>query len=68
MIFLLLSISFEMFFAKRRPPIRGNGTGGVTPGDKPHTPIDMYEWGLLWVAVMLIVGYYFYSRRRIANS
>lgn len=36
---------------------------------KKTTPIDMYEWVLLLVAVSLIVGYYLYKRnRRIASS
>lgn len=40
--------------------------GTVGEGGR-KTPIDMYEWVLLLVAVSLIVGYYLYKRnRRIA--
>lgn len=46
------------------PPIAATGVGATGPGEPPASPIDMYEGLLLAVAVMFIVGMYYYSRRR----
>lgn len=51
------------------------GGNGATPPPPPEaegapaTPIDIYEGGLLVLAVLLILGYYFYTKnRKIAHS
>lgn len=31
-------------------------------------PVDMYEWVLLGVAIALILGYYFYSKKRSVTN
>lgn len=60
---LLLTLSFGLLQAQ------GPFGTPVGPGRQRKTPIDMYEGILVGVAVMLIIGYYFYSRnKRVANS
>lgn len=64
-ILLLLMLVFGEFYSNMPP---GGGAGGVGPG-RPKTPIDMYEGILVGIAVVLIIGYYFYSKnKRVANS
>lgn len=38
--------------------------GGVGPGDKPTSPIDMYTTILFIIAVSIILGVYFYQKRK----
>lgn len=47
------------------PP--NSGVGGVGPGARPRTPIDMYEGALMIVATSMIAGYYFVRNRRQVN-
>lgn len=65
----LLFVSY-IAFAQGRPGGTvvnpGGGGGAVAPGAVPKTPIDMYEGALLMVAVVMMVGYYLYTRNRKA--
>lgn len=45
-----------------RPGIPGSGTP-VGPGT-PENPVDMYEGLLLIVAIMFVVGIYYYNKRK----
>lgn len=40
------------------------GLGGVGTGGRPKNPIDMYTTILFIVAVSIIVGVYFYQKRK----
>ena len=53
-------------FLYAAPPGPPGGTGGSGPGGRPKTPIDMYEIGLLVVAVLLIVYFLSVKRKKIA--
>lgn len=44
----------------------GSGGGGTPGGVVNTTPIDMYEGILLAVAVVMMIGYYLYTRNRRA--
>lgn len=65
-LFLALTLVFNVFaFAQpSAPPNPGGGAGGTGPGAPEKVPIDMYEGLLLVVAVMFIVGMYYYNKRR----
>lgn len=45
-------------------PNPGGGAGAVGPGAQKQTPIDMYTTILFIVAVSIILGVYFYQRRK----
>lgn len=45
------------------PPSGGGDIGATGPGGR-NTPIDMYEGVLLMVAIVMMVGYYLYTRNR----
>lgn len=63
-IFLYNTVAFAQFEGEDDVPIDTEGPGAPI---KRKTPVDMYEWALLLVAVSLIIGYYLYKRnRRIA--
>lgn len=67
---LMFLVGVSAFALPSTPPgggsETGTGLGGVTPGAIPDNPIDMYEGALLMVAVVMMVGYYLYTRNRKA--
>lgn len=63
-IFLYTTVVFAQFEGEEDIIIGDGDKDGEVPGALPNTPIDMYEGGLLLLAVLLIVGYYFYTRNR----
>lgn len=65
----LLFVSYAVVAQPARPVVNpGGGAGAVGPGavPKPENPIDMYEGALLMVALVMMVGYYLYTRNRKA--
>lgn len=58
-IFLYNTVAFAQFEGEDDVPIDTEA-----PGAPKKTPVDMYEWALLLVAVSLIMGYYLYKRNR----
>ncbi len=69
-LFLALTLVFNVL-AFAQPPVpptpvetASGGAGGTGPGAPENVPIDMYEGLLLVVAVMFIIGMYYYNRRR----
>lgn len=60
---LVLSLVSIYSFAQATPPSPGGGGGAVGPGGRPNVPINMYEYILLVVAAVMIVGFYFYSKK-----
>lgn len=68
----LLMLSFKGFYAQSvpaTPPAAppapgGSGVGAVGPGVVDDVPIHMYEYGLLGIALVFIVTYYFHSLRK----
>lgn len=66
-VYTFLSLITYTTFAQDRSTVNpGGGVGGVGPGAVPNTPIDMYEGALLMLAVVMMVGYYLYTRNRKA--
>ncbi|MDO4763741.1 MAG: hypothetical protein Q4A00_05115 [Flavobacteriaceae bacterium] len=75
---LLLTFAFAIVNAQtlttpQSPPVvpGGDGLGGVGPGGRPpsHVSANMYDVLFLGVAVLMIIGYYLYSRnRKVVNS
>ncbi len=61
-----LIITLIGIFLYVAPPGPPGCTGGSGPGGRPKTPIDMYEIGLLIVAVLLIVYFLSVKRKKIA--
>lgn len=63
----LLLIGYTVF-AQGKPVVNpGGGAGATGPGAVPRdVPVDMYEGALLMVAVVMMVGYYLYTRNRKA--
>lgn len=74
LVYIVSFLSGVIAFAQ--PPARpgavvnpGGGAGAVGPGGtggEPTVPVDMYEGALLMVAVLMMVGYYLYTRNRKA--
>lgn len=49
------------------PPPPGGATLDLGAQRKPNVSIDMHSTALFIIGITMISGYYFYSRRRIAN-
>ncbi|AIH02982.1 hypothetical protein [Riemerella anatipestifer] len=62
--YLMLFLAGVWVNAQPTPPTAppGGGVGAVGPG-APDTPIDMYVLILSGLAVLMIFGYHFYTRR-----
>jgi len=49
-------------YGQAPPPPGSQGGGGTNPG--VGVPIDMYEGILLTIAVLMVIGMYYYSKNK----
>jgi len=63
-IFFLISFSLlsRSLYGQAPPPPGSQGGGGTNPG--VGVPIDMYEGILLTIAVLMVIGMYYYSKNK----